>query len=361
MSRPTHALIDLDALRHNCTLAQSLAPGSSTLAVIKSNAYGHGAVLVARALQPQVEAFGVACIEEAHELRAGGLHKPVLLMQGVFEATELQDALQHDFWVMVENERQLGWIAELSGPALLRAWLKVDTGMGRLGFALHQARAVYRQLATCAVVHPEIVLTTHMARADELDCDSTTNQLARFDAALGDIDAPRSIANSPALMGWPAARAQWNRPGYMLYGCSPFATPHPVADRLRPVMTMQSAVISLHDIAPGEGVGYGSTWIASRHSRIATIAMGYCDGYPRHAVNGTPVLVNGRPAPLAGRVSMDMITVDVTELPGTRIGDPVELWGKHLSVNTVAAYCGTSGYEILARLSDRVPQVVSHL
>ncbi len=357
MARPTRALIDLAALRHNCALALSLAPGASTLAVVKSNAYGHGAAAVARALEGQVQAFGVACVEEALELREAGVRAPVLLMEGVFEPAELDIAARENFWLMVENPRQLGWLAAARPAAPLRVWLKVDTGMGRLGFAPDSARAAYASLAKNPAVAPGIVVATHMACADELGNEATARQLARLRAALGDIDAPLSIANSPALLGWPAARAQWNRLGYMLYGCSPFATPHAVAAGLRPVMTLVSAIVSLHDLAPGESAGYGATWTATRPSRLATIPAGYADGYPRSATNGTPVLVDGRIAPLAGRVSMDMLMVDVTDLPQVQPGDPVQLWGPDIAVDTVAARCGTIGYELLVRIPPRVPRI----
>jgi len=357
MARPTRALIDLAALAHNCALARSLAPGASTLAVVKSNAYGHGAPAVARALEGQVQAFGVACIEEALELREAGVRAPVLLMEGVFEPVEIDIAAQENFCIMVENARQLAWLDAARPAAPLGVWLKVDTGMGRLGFAPAAARAAYASLAANRAVAPGIVVATHLACADELDNEATARQLARLRIALGDIEAPLSIANSPALLGWPAARAQWNRLGYMLYGCSPFPAPHPLADGLRPVMTLVSEIVSLHELAPGEPAGYGAAWSASRPSRLATIPAGYTDGYPRSAANGTPVLVNGRVAPLAGRVSMDMLMVDVTDLPEARPGDPVQLWGPDIAVDTVAARSGTIGYELLVRIPPRVPRI----
>lgn len=357
MARPTRALIDLAALAHNCALARSLAPGASTLAVVKSNAYGHGAPAVARALEGQVQAFGVACIEEALELREAGVGAPVLLMEGVFEPVEIDIAARENFWIMVENARQLEWLDAARPAAPIGVWLKVDTGMGRLGFAPAAARAAYASLAANRAVAPGIVIATHLACADELDNEATARQLARLGIALGDIEAPLSIANSPALLGWPAARAQWNRLGYMLYGCSPFPAPHPHADRLRPVMTLVSEIVSLHELAAGEPAGYGAAWSASRPSRLATIPAGYTDGYPRSAANGTPVLVNGRVAPLAGRVSMDMLMVDVTDLPETRPGDPVQLWGPDIAVDTVAARSGTIGYELLVRIPPRVPRI----
>jgi len=357
MARPTRALIDLAALRHNCALARSLAPGARTLAVVKSNGYGHGAPAVARALEPQVDAFGVACIEEALELREAGVGAPVLLMEGAFEADEIPVAARESFWLVVENERQLAWIEDARSQAPLGVWLKIDTGMRRLGFAPELALAAHARLRACAHVEPQIVIATHMACADETEHAATQRQLARLRAALGALEAPLSIANSPALLGWPDTRAQWNRPGYMLYGCSPFAADHPAAAALRPVMTLQSAVISLRDLAPGESAGYGAAWTAQRSSRLATVPAGYADGYPRSAANGTPVLVNGREGALAGRVSMDMLMVDVTDLPEVRVGDPVELWGARLPVNRVATHCGTIGYELLVRISPRVPRV----
>ena len=203
------------------------------------------------------------------------------------------------------------------------------------------------------------MLCTHFASADEADNCQTGRQIALFEQITRDLEGPRSAANSPGILAWPESHFDWIRPGYMLYGNSPFADPLPPAQRLQAVMTLRSAVISLRDVAPGESVGYGASWSAERPSRIATVTIGYGDGYPRLAAHGTPVLVNGHRAPLAGRVSMDMITVDVTDVPGVLVGDPVVLWGPGLPVGEVARHAGTIGYELTTRMPLRTPRVVT--
>lgn len=361
MSRPTRAIVDLAALRHNAAIARALAPQARLLAVVKSDGYGHGAVAIARALRAEADAFGVACIEEALALRAAGVDAPVLLMEGVFEAAELAIAARENFWLMVENTRQVEWLEHARASAPLVVWLKTDTGMCRLGFAPESVRTLHARLKASPAVAPGIVIATHLACADEPDNPLTRLQLARLGAAIDGIDAPLSIANSPALLGWPDARAQWNRAGYMLYGASPFADDrHPLTSDLRPVMSLESAVVSLRDIAVGESVGYGATWTARRPTRLATVPAGYADGYPRSAANGTPVFVAGHRASLAGRVSMDMLTVDVTDVPQVHPGMPVQLWGTQIGVDAVARQCATIGYELLVRVSPRVPRIYTN-
>ncbi len=355
MSRPAKAVIDLSALRDNYRLAQSLAPEARHLAVVKANAYGHSATECARALNDLVPAFGVACIEEALALRAAGITKPVLLLEGTFSADEVSVAADQQFWLMVENEPQIEAIEAAGKLAKLKVWMKIDSGMHRLGLQPEQLGTLYQRLSACDNVAEEIVLATHFACADDLENPFTERQIERFLDCCEGIAGPKSLANSAGLMGWPTARADWNRPGFMLYGNSPFEVPHPVADQLKPVMRLESAVISVREIEAGETVGYAQHWKAERRSRIATVAIGYGDGYPRHAPAGTPVLVNGQRVPLVGRVSMDMVTLDVTDLASVAIGDPVILWGPQLSVNEVAESAGTIGYELLTRMTGRVP------
>jgi alanine racemase len=356
MARPNQARLDLRALRHNVAVARQLAPRSRIMAVVKANAYGHGAVPIATALQSQVDALAVACIEEAVELRYAGIATPILLLEGVFEQGELATAAQLNLWLTIDNEQQLGWLETAALPAPLTCWLKVDTGMNRLGVAPQHAALCYERLLASNNTVGEVVTCTHFASADDVQNPQTLQQLAVFDALP--FGAARSAANSAGLLAWPQAHYDWVRPGYMLYGNSPMTQDHANARDLQPVMTLTSAVISLRDVAAGAAVGYGGTWVAQRPSRIATVTIGYGDGYPRHAPNGTPVLVNGQRAPLAGRVSMDMITVDVTDLAGVRIGDEVVLWGAHLPVAEVAHCAGTLGYELTTRMPARTPRVV---
>ena len=359
MARPAKALIDLAALRHNYRLAQSLSGGGQAMPIIKANAYGHGAVVVAKALEPQAPAFGVACIEEALELRESGITKPILLLQGAFSDEEVFSAQKHKFWLMVGSKRQADSITWAELPEPVKVWLKIDTGMSRLGVLPHKFDAIYQQLKASDNVQPGIVLTTHFACADELDNKATTEQIELFEAVTTGIDEPRSLANSAGLLAWEASRGDWNRPGFMLYGNSPIVEQysHPEDNELRPVMTLRSQIIALRKIEAGQAVGYSGSWRAERNSRIATVTIGYGDGYPRHAPSGTPVLVNGQRAPLVGRVSMDMITVDVTDLNDVEVGDEVILWGNDLSVNEVAECAGTIGYELLTRMPPRTPRI----
>ena len=358
MARPNQALLNLNALRHNAGVARSLAPESRLMAVVKANGYGHGAVAVARGLEPVVDALAVACIEEAVELRDNNIAAPILLLEGIFEARELVTAAELGLWITIDNQWQLQWLEEASLPAPLHCWLKVDTGMHRLGVAPEQTADFHRRLLQCDNSTDQPVLSTHFASADDLDSEQTEQQMRTFEMACKGLTGLRSAANSPGLLGWPASHLDWVRPGYMLYGNSPFPAPHPNSESLEPVMTLTSAVISLREVAAGESVGYAASWTAARPSRIATVTIGYGDGYPRSAVNGTPVLVNGQLAPLAGRVSMDMITVDVTELGDVQVGDEVVLWGKGLPVGEVARHANTIGYELTTRMPMRTPRVV---
>ena len=359
MTRPTQASIDLSALLGNYRLACALAPASRNMAVIKADAYGHGALAVARALEDQVPAFAVACVEEAVQLRQGGIGAPILVLGGAFGSDDLHAAAQHNLWLMLENERQAQLLenTELARP--IGIWLKADTGMHRLGVDIERAPALLARLRACANRLGDIVLATHFASADELDNDFTRHQSARLRALAAQVNAPVSLANSPALLAWPDSHGDWNRPGYMLYGDSPFPVAHPEGDKLIPVMTFGSRVMSVRTLGEGESVGYGQTWCANRATTIATVPVGYGDGYPRGAPSGTPVLVNGQRAPLVGRVSMDLISVDVTGLTGIAAGAEVELWGKNLPVGEVAKAAGTIGYELLARMPGRVPRIYS--
>lgn len=356
MSRAARASIDLDAIRHNYRLAKSQAPAARAAAIIKANAYGHGAVQVANALKAEADAFGVACIEEAVELRDAGITQPIVLLEGFFEAGELEYIARNNLWSAVHSPHQVEALARAQLPSPVNVWLKMDSGMHRLGFEPERFHEVYRQLRGLEQVG-EITLMSHFACADELDRETTRQQIARFDRAVEGIDAPHSLSNSPATLAWPEAHRDWLRPGLMLYGATPFEVEQEQAEKLQAAMTLTTDIIAIHDLQPGDAVGYGAGFVCERPSRIATLAMGYGDGYPRHAVNGTPVVVNGRRAVTAGRVSMDMMTIDITDLPGVAIGDRVELWGKQLPVSEVARYCSTIPYTLLTCLTPRVRRV----
>jgi alanine racemase len=361
MTRPTCAIIDTEALRHNLSLAQSLSPNAQTMPMVKANAYGHSAVQTAQAVADIAPAFGVACIEEALQLRDAHIEQPILLLEGQHSADELQIAEQQNLWLMIENHAQLQGILNAKLATPLTVWIKLDTGMHRLGFAPEDIKQVFAQLNNSPNIAQTPVLATHFACADNLDNPLTQQQYQQFKQlveSLGEPHIKTSVSNSAAILGWPAINDQWQRPGYMLYGASPFDKPQTHADQLRPVMHLQSAIISTRTVATGKSVGYTANWTAQRPSRIATIAIGYGDGYPRHAPNGTPVLIQGVKCPLVGRVSMDMISVDITHLPThIDIGEPVTLWGPQLPVNEVAQQCGTIGYELLTRMPSRVPRI----
>lgn len=350
--RPARAVIDLQALRHNYRLARELS-GARALAVVKADAYGHGAVRCARALEEEADGFAVACIEEALALREGGIRAPILLLEGFFEADELALIEQHDFWCVVHAQWQLQAIeqARLSKP--LTVWLKLDSGMHRVGLHPAEYAEAYRRLQACENVG-KVVLMSHFARADEPDCERTLEQLSAFEQARAGLDGEISLRNSPAVLGWPQVPSDWVRPGIMLYGATPFEVDQAQAARLQPVMTLESKVISVRELPAGEPVGYGARFVADRPTRVGVVAMGYADGYPRHAPSGTPVAVDGQMTRLIGRVSMDMLTVDLTDLPDAGLGSRVELWGKQVLASDVAMAAGSIPYQIFCNLR-RVP------
>lgn len=354
--RPARALIDLSALRHNYRLARE-ATGAKALAVIKADAYGHGAVRVAQALESEADGFAVACIEEALELRQAGINAPVLLLEGFFDADELALIVEHDFWCVVHSLWQLEAIEKAAVGKPLNIWLKMDSGMHRVGIHPDDYQAAYQRLLASGKAS-KVVLMTHFARADELDSVRTEEQVAIFQSARGTLAAEVSLRNSPGVMGWPKVPSDWVRPGIMLYGTTPFDQPQAVADRLQPVMTLESRVICVRDLPAGEPVGYGGAFVAERTMRIGVVALGYADGYPRQAPTGTPVMIDGHRSQLLGRVSMDMLCVDLTDVPGAGLGSRVELWGKNVLASDVAARAGTIPYQIFCNLK-RVPRLYS--
>jgi alanine racemase len=356
MSRPIRARIDLDALRHNLRYARELAGPARTVAMIKANGYGHGAVQTARALAGSADAFGVACLEEALELRESGITEPILLIEGVFNPDELPIVDRLGLWMVVHQWEQLEWVQAAHPQRPFDCWLKMDTGMHRLGLTPASFAPAYAALSACPQVGT-LVLMTHLARADELNHPSTHRQLTLFTGASRGLPAPHSLANSAGILAWPGAIADWVRPGIMLFGATPLGERHPSAARLRPVMTLESALIAIRDLRPGEIIGYGGRFMCTRPTRVGVVAAGYGDGYPRHARDGTPVSVDGRLTRLIGRVSMDMLTLDLTHLREARIGDPVELWGGQIKANTVAAASDTISYQLFTGVTDRVPRV----
>ncbi|WAM47801.1 alanine racemase [Vreelandella venusta] len=358
--RPLVAHIDLDALRHNYQLASRCAPQSRSVAVIKADAYGHGALECARALEADVPAFAVACIEEAISLREGGIKKPIVLLEGIFTADELALVDQHNFWISVHSEWQVEALLAFSPRQPIPVWMKVDSGMHRLGFSIDEAPGVWQRLASAPQV-TALHLMSHFATADAREGSYFNRQMTALKTLAEALDAPLCLANSPATLAWPIAHGDWNRPGIMLYGSDPLEDANDITRQLRPVMSLRSEIIALRELEEGEPVGYGGRWRASRRSKIAVVAAGYGDGYDRHAIDGTPVLVNGQRCAIAGKVSMDMLTVDVTDVPGAVIGSEVVLWGAAsdgavLSIDEVARYCDTISYTLLTGVLPRAPR-----
>jgi len=353
VTRAARALIDIPALRHNFQQVRKAAPGRRILAVVKADAYGHGVERVARALD-DADGFAVARIEEGRALRAIGIARPVLLLPGVCGGKELAAAATLDLDLVVHHDSQIASLERASLRQPARVWLKVDTGMHRLGFAPEHVASARQRLEACPSVDAPVRLMTHLARADERDDASTREQIARFLSLEKRGESQTSLANSAGVLGWPDSHGDWVRPGIMLYGISPFAGGRGEAEGLRPVMTFTSRLIAVNRLRKGDAIGYGGTWSCPEDMPVGVVAVGYADGYPRHAPVGTPVLVNDVRVALVGRVSMDLVSVDLRSQPTAMPGDPVILWGRGLPVEEVAEHVGSIGYELVSRIAPRV-------
>ena len=354
MSRLIRAVIDTHALRHNLNTVRTRAGRAKVIAVVKANAYGHGLVSTVLALSG-ADAFAVARLEEALALRAAGIGARIILLPGVFTDGELEDAAHERLDLVVHDARQIELLERSGNAARFALWLKIDSGMNRLGFPCREFAAALARIGRLAPAARELRLLTHLSSANERDDRVTSAQLARFRAATRGLDAEVSIANSAGLFGALELGCDWVRPGLALYGASPFEDCSAASLGLRPAMTLMSSVIAVRRVARGEAVGYGGVWVAARDSLIAIVAAGYGDGVPRSLKSGTPVLIRGVRAPLAGRVSMDMLAVDVTDLPAVEVGTPAVLWGEGLPVEEVARHAATIPYELLCSVSQRVP------
>lgn len=342
--RPARALIDLDALRHNYRLARG-RHGARSLAVVKANAYGHGAVQCARALA-EADGFAVAFLDEALVLRDAGITQPILLLEGVFTADELLRVAAFDLWPVVHHAGQIEMLEAADLPHPVHVWLKINSGMNRAGFNPDEVRAVWQRLHDSGKVSG-ITFITHLARADEPQVITTPRQVQDFEAAIAGLPGERSLSNSAGILAWPQSHADWGRAGILLYGADPLPDE---SNGLRPVMTLQSEVLSVRELPAGAPLGYGGRFRAEAPMRVGLVAMGYADGYPRSAPDGTPVAVDGFKTRLVGRVSMDMLTVDLTGLPEAGPGSTVELWGPRVPVNRVAELAGTIAYELLCNV-----------
>ncbi len=360
--RPVKAYIDLEALKSNLNQVRAFAPQAKIISVIKANGYGHGMLRVAEQLS-STDAFGVASIDEAIKLRHKGFLHRIILLEGLFSEAEFSLVIQHRLDFVIHSDYQLDWLIYLNSSNVLNIWIKIDTGMHRLGFlpeTLPKVHLRLKQLKVSPVVH----YMSHFASADE-SVEFTQQQFEMFNELTKDITAPKSLANSAAIQNFPISHLDWVRPGIMLYGAGNLDESKGLKtkdlkteglNKLIPVMTLVSEITSLKWIEAGEAVGYGQTWKADRRSLIGVVAIGYGDGYPRHAPTGTPVLIQGKKVPIVGCISMDMITINLTDFNDKiEIGETVILWGKDLSVDLIAKYAGTISYELLCGVTQRVP------
>ncbi len=353
MNPAAYAELDLDALRHNLNIVRHKAPNAKIMAVIKANAYGHGLPRVAAALQ-EVEAIAVARVDEAIRLRKSGFTSRIVVLEGFSCLDELKDILNSHLEAVIHAEHQLALLKELRTDEVFSAWLKLDTGMNRLGFNKEGFALAYRQLQESRLIKKPIRLMTHLANADDPKNPATLRQIGEFRQAVRSFSGELSIANSAGILAWPDAITDWVRPGIMLFGVSPFLEDTAESYELRPVMSLHSRIIATKQLKVGDRVGYGSQWRCKKPTKLGVIAIGYGDGYPRHTHPETPVLVNGVRVPLVGRVSMDMITVDLDNCPEAKPGDPALLWGQGLPVEEIAVCAETIPYTLLCGITQRV-------
>lgn len=346
-------VIDIDALQHNYRFIKAKCPAAKVVAVLKANAYGHGALRFASALT-QADGFAVSRLSEAVELRNAGIFQPILLLEGCFCTQELERAAALELHTMIHNLQQLAELeqAKLSKP--IQVWLKIDTGMHRLGLQPEQIADCYQRVKMSANAGDEIGFASHFNCADELTNRVTQQQIACFERVTQAYSGPKSLSNSAGILYWPDAHYDWLRPGIALYGIAPRVESCGSDEGLQAVMTLKSKLIAVREHKQGETVGYGQNWQAPRDTRIGVVAMGYGDGYPRTAPSGTPVLVNGRRVTIVGNISMDMITVDLGPDADDKIGDEVIFWGETLPVEEVARHIGTLAYELVIKLTARV-------
>ncbi len=352
-----YALINQAALQHNISIVRRHAPDANIMAVIKANAYGHGMSRVARMLAVAVDSLAVARTDEAVALRKQGITAPITVLQGFMGHDELMCYADYQLTAVVHQHEQIQLLLNASLPQKIAVWLKMDSGMSRLGFLPTEWAAVYALLQNSEQVQQPFGVMTHLASADEVDCRQSTQQLQRFEALTRQHIGAKSIANSAAVLACPGAVTDWVRPGLMVYGVSPFPNQTAADLGLKAVMTLKSRLISVKTVPQGETVGYGGLWRCRQDTRVGIVSIGYGDGYPRYARNGTPVLINGQVVPLIGRVSMDMLAVDLSALPEAKIGDTAVLWGEGLPVEMIARYAGTIPYTVLCGITPRVEMI----
>ena len=347
------ATIDLAAIRHNLGVVRQNAPRSKVMAAIKADGYGHGAVPVARALEDHADAFAVAALEEALVLREARIKARIVLLEGILSLEEVRLCLRHGLQVVVNDHWQLDLLEALPHGARVSLWVKLDSGMHRLGFPLGDVPRIWQRIQA----RPDwefMGWITHLGCADEPDNPVTREQARVFTQAVDGLPGARSIANSAGLLAWPETRADWVRPGLMLYGASPLPGRTGAQLGLKPAMRLESRLIAVRDYAAGDAIGYGGTWRCPQPMRVGVASVGYADGYHRSLPSGTPAMVRDQRVDMVGRVSMDMITLDLRAVPQASVGDPVLLWGAGLPVEEIAARAGTVSYELLCGLTQRV-------
>jgi len=348
-----HAVLDFSALRHNVERVRGYAHGAKIMAVIKANGYGHGLERIARALNT-VDAFAVARVDEGLRLRESGIGQRIVVLEGFSQQNELDLLRRFGLEPVIHVSVQIDLLESVAAAQSLSVWLKLDSGMHRLGFDAEGFAAAHRRLIDCQAVRQPVSLMTHLANADDCDDDTTLRQVQQFRRVTTGFAGERSIANSAGIMGWSDIYADWVRPGIMLFGVSPFSDKNGGDHGLKPVMTLHSKLLAIKNLQSGDAIGYGGKWVCSRPMRMGIVAVGYGDGYPRSAVSGTPILINGQRVELVGRVSMDMISVDLSDCASAKIGDSVVLWGEGLPVEEVARHASTIPYTLLCGVTQRV-------
>jgi len=352
MSRATQATIHLGALRRNLARVRERAGEAKVMAVVKADGYGHGLERVARALRG-ADAFGVAAIGDGLRLRAAGVDERVVVLSGPDEPADLSEFRRLRLDAVIHHESQIAWLEADGDARAIRVWLKLDTGMHRLGFAPERAQEMFARLRALKNVDRDITLMTHFAASDEFDNPLNTEQIARFDAATATLGGARALSNSAALLGWPQSRSDWIRVGGLLYGLSVVDGKSGADLGFEPAMTLTTKLIAINRVRKGERVGYAATYECPQDMPIGVAAIGYGDGYPRSAPSGTPVSINGHRAPIAGRVSMDLITIDLRGIEA-KVGDRVTLWGRDLPAEEIASHAGTISYDLTCGMTKRV-------
>ncbi|MDO9423930.1 MAG: alanine racemase [Methylobacter sp.] len=356
MTPAAYAELNLGALQHNLDRVHSCAPDAKVMAVIKANGYGHGLIRIAEALK-NADAFAVARVDEGIRLRKAGFSHRITVLEGFTCAEELQKLQHYQLDAVVHCLTQLDIFETGAGQQAIAIWLKLDTGMNRLGFRAEEFSAVYQRLIDCPLIKQPVNLMTHFASADDINDDKTLKQISLFEQTVAGLSGECSLANSAAILGWKSSLSDWVRPGIMLYGISPFPDATGQQLGLKPVMSLHSRLIAVKPIEVGDTVGYGGSWRCETSTTLGIVAIGYGDGYPRYAKAGTPVLINGRRVPLIGRVSMDMLTVDLGVHSDAKPGDSVTLWGEYLPVEEIALWADTIPYTLVCGVTQRVQLV----